>query len=160
MTHSDLRPARILRILSWLIAAWITWEFLYYEQFKLTGNPGSIEGVFQPLATWFGFPAQEKVIRLGVASLEITASILVLIYPTRVIGAFLAFGIMAGAIFFHTVGPIGIDPYGDGGKLFKEALVTLFAAGVILCIHRAEATALIRSLLRRVTGGPLAATAV
>src|SRR5919107_347668 len=74
-------------------------EFLWYEQYKLTGNVGSIDGVFQPLATWFGIPAHEKPIRLGVAILEILASVLVLVPLTRVLGALLALGIMSGAIF-------------------------------------------------------------
>ncbi len=33
---------RWARILSWLGAGWIAWEFGYYEQFKLTGNEGSV----------------------------------------------------------------------------------------------------------------------
>ena len=40
---------------------------------------------------------------------------------TRVLGAELAIGIMSGASFFHLVSPLGVDPYGDGGALFKEA---------------------------------------
>ena len=122
------RTDRILRWLAWPAAIWIAYEFLWYEQYKLTGNVGSIDGVFQPLANWFGIPAHEKPIRLGVAILEIIASVLVLIPRTRVLGAFLALGTMSGAIFFHTIGPIGIDPYGDGGRLFKEACFTWLMA--------------------------------
>jgi len=136
--------ARALRLVVWAAAAWIAWELLFYEQFKLTGDQGSIDGVFQPLANWFGIPAHEKPIRLGVAILEIIASILVLIPRTRVPGAALAFGLMSGAIFFHTIGPIGIDPYGDGGKLFKEACFTWAMAGLILYIERAEGLAMLR----------------
>ena len=144
-----LRPARIFRLVAWAAAAWIAWELLYYEQFKLTGNEGSIDGVFQPLATWFGIPAHEKPIRLGVASLEIVASVLVLIPRVRVWGAGLALGLMSGAIFFHTIGPIGIDPYGDGGTLFKEAVFTWTMAALILVIHRTEVLALLLPVLRR-----------
>ena len=146
------RPGRALHGVAWLAAGWIAWELLYYEQFKLTGNVGSIDGVFQPLADWFGIPAHEKPIRLGVAILEIVASVLVLIPRVRVWGAFLALGIMSGAIFFHTVGPIGIDPYGDGGKLFKEACFTWTMAALILVIHRAEVTAILRGLRARLPG--------
>jgi hypothetical protein len=59
---------------------------------------------------------------------------------------------MSGAIFFHTVGPIGIDPYGDGSRLFKEACFTWLMAVFILVAHREEAEALARralALLRR-----------
>lgn len=134
MTRLD--QSRPLRLLAWACAAWIAWELLYYEQFKLTGNIGSIDGVFQPLANWFGVPAHEKPIRLGVAGLEIVASVLVLIPPLRLWGALLAAGLMGGAIFFHTLGPIGIDPYGDGGRLFKEACLTFAAALLLVWLHR------------------------
>lgn len=139
-----LDKARLLRLACWAAAAWIAWELLYYEQYKLTGNEGSIDGVFQPLANWFGIPAHEKPVRLGVAILEIVAAILVLIPPVRVWGAALALGLMSGAIFFHVIGPIGIDPYGDGGKLFKEACFTWAMAALILWIQREDALALLR----------------
>ncbi len=128
----------LLRLVVWAAALWIAGEFLWYEQYKLTGNQGSIDGVFQPLADWFGIPAHEKPIRLGVASLEILSALLVLVPRTRLYGALLALGLMSGAIFFHTIGPIGIDPYGDGGGLFKEACFTWTMAALILAIQRDE----------------------
>ena len=134
---------RLSGLAVWAAAIWIAYEFLWYEQYKLTGNQGSIDGVFQPLANWFGIPAQEKPIRLGVAILEIVAAVLVLIPRTRIPGAALAFGLMSGAIFFHTIGPIGIDPYGDGGGLFKEACFTWAMAALILVLRREEARALL-----------------
>jgi uncharacterized membrane protein YphA (DoxX/SURF4 family) len=136
---------RLTALLAWAAALWIAGEFLWYEQYKLTGNVGSIDGVFQPLADWFGIPAHEKPIRLSVAVLEIIAAVLVLVPRSRVLGAGLALGIMSGAIFFHTIGPIGIDPYGDGGGLFKEACFTWAMAALILAIHRTE----IRTQLRQ-----------
>nr|WP_272877307.1 DoxX family protein [Neoroseomonas eburnea] len=107
----------------------------------MTGHPGSVDYIFQPLADWFGIPAYEKPFRLTVASLEIVASVLVLIPLTRVWGALLTIGLMSGAIFFHTIGLIGIDPYGDGGKLFKEAIFTSVMGVVVLCAHRQDAFA-------------------
>ena len=141
----------VQRLVVWAAAIWIAYEFLWYEQYKLTGNQGSIDGVFQPLANWFGIPAHEKPIRLGVAILEIIASILVLIPRTRIFGAALALGLMSGAIFFHTIGPIGIDPYGDGGGLFKEACFTWAMAALVLVLRREEVTAFLirRGLLPR-----------
>jgi uncharacterized membrane protein YphA (DoxX/SURF4 family) len=111
MTRTD----RMLRLAAWLPAIWIAYEFTFYQQYKLTGHPGSVDFIFQPLADWFGISAYEKPFRLGVASMEILASILVIIPLTRAWGGLLTMGIMSGAIFFHTIGPIGIDPYGDGG---------------------------------------------
>lgn len=68
---------------------------------------------------------------------------------TRMIGAALSLGTMSGAIFFHTVSPLGIDPYGDGGTLFKEAVFTWFMALLVLFAHRAEAVALLGWLRSR-----------
>jgi uncharacterized membrane protein YphA (DoxX/SURF4 family) len=132
------RTDRILRWLAWPAAIWIAYEFLWYEQYKLTGHPGSVEYIFQPLANWFGIPAYEKPFRLMVASLEILASILVLVPLTRAWGGLLTIGLMSGAIFFHTIGPIGIDPYGDGGRLFKEAIFTWCVGVLVAYAHRQE----------------------
>ena len=35
---------RALKLLAWAAAIWIAYEFLWYEQYKLIGNPGSVEG--------------------------------------------------------------------------------------------------------------------
>lgn len=124
--------------ISWLVAGWVAWEFLYYEQFKLNGAEGSIEGVFLPLARWIGMPALEPQLRWGVALLEIVASVLLINQPTRVWGAAMGAGILGGAIFLHVLGPIGIDPYDDGAQLFREA-VTCFALCLFLIYwHRAD----------------------
>lgn len=124
--------------LSWLAAGWIAWELLYYEQFKLNGAEGSIEGVFRPLANWFGLPNHEPAVRWGVALLEIVAATLVINQPSRWVGALMTLGLMSGAIFFHAIGPIGIDPYDDGATLFKEACFTWLVAIFLLVWHRDE----------------------
>jgi uncharacterized membrane protein YphA (DoxX/SURF4 family) len=128
---------RAARIASWLAAGWIAWEFGYYLQYKLTGHPGSVH-LFSILSAWLGTPGGEKPFRIFVSVQEIVAAVLVLLPWTRVPGAALSFGTMAGAIFFHTVSPLGIDPYGDGGVLFKEAVFTLGMAALILVLHRHE----------------------
>jgi uncharacterized membrane protein YphA (DoxX/SURF4 family) len=128
------RPARVV---SWLAAGWIAWELGFYEQFKLTGNEGSVH-LFTILSNWLGTPGGEKPFRLFVGVQEIVALVLVMLPWTRVPGAALSFATMAGAIFFHTVSPLGIDPYGDGGVLFKEAVFTLAMSALILLLHRHE----------------------
>ena len=129
----------LISAVSWLAAGWIAWEFFYYEQFKLNAAEGSVEGVFQPLANWFGVPDQEPFVRWSVALLEIAAATLVLNQPTRWFGALMTMGLMGGAIFFHTIGPIGIDPYNDGAMLFKEACFTFVIASVLAVLHRGDA---------------------
>ena len=128
---------RWARIASWLGAGWIAWEFGYYEQFKLTGNEGSVH-LFTILSDWLGTPGGEKPFRLFVGIQEIVAAVLVMLPWTRLPGAVLSLLTMAGAIFFHTVSPLGIDPYGDGGVLFKEAVVTLGVAALLVVLHRHE----------------------
>ena len=76
-------------------------------------------------------------------------SILLLIPRTRLPGALLTLAIMSGAIFFHVVSPLGIDPYGDGGALFKEACWSWLSAAILLAIYRRELAALIAGLMAR-----------
>ncbi len=134
---------RTLKLLTWPAALFIAGILLWYEQFKLTGNQGSVE-LFQTLADWLFIPSYEKPFRLGVAIAEIAASVLVVIPATRVAGAAFALAIMSGAIFFHVASPLGIDPYRDGGVLFKQACAVWACAAFILFAYRAEAGALVR----------------
>src|SRR3954453_10351551 len=96
---------RIHRLLTWPAAFYIAGILLWYEQYKLTGNPGSV-WLFTVLSDWLFIHGYEKPFRLSVASAEIIASLLVLVPLTRVYGAALAFCIMSGAIFFHTLSPL------------------------------------------------------
>jgi hypothetical protein len=129
----------------WLLALWIAYIFVWYLQYKFTGADGSV-WLFTVLTDWLGVPGYEKSMRIGVGSAELLAAILVLIRRTQVLGAALSAGIMAGAIFFHVVSPLGIDPYDDGGVLFKEACLVLLAALGILWLRRDEALDLARHL--------------
>jgi hypothetical protein len=141
------------RFLPWVLALYIAYIFLWYLQFKFTGGEGSV-WLFTVLTDWLGLHGHEKAMRIGTGSAELAASVLLLIPPAQVLGAALASGIMAGAIFFHLVSPLGIDPYQDGGELFREA-VTVFACGlVILALRRDEALAWLRCVppLARLVG--------
>jgi len=135
----------ILRLLTWPAALGIAGILLWYEQFKLTGNPGSVYP-FTVLSDWLFISGYEKPFRLAVAAAEIPASVLMVLPFTRMLGAAFALGIMSGAIFFHLARPLGIDPYDDGGSLFKEACAVWLAAAFVLFVRRAEAIALITRL--------------
>lgn len=143
------RGACIGRLLTWPAALFIAGILLWYEQYKLTGHPGSVH-LFTVLTDWLFIHGYEKPFRLGVGSAEIIASILVVIPATRMLGAAGALALMSGAIFFHVVSPLGIDPYDDGGQLFKEACAVWASAAFILLVYRAEAVA----LLARLRPGP------
>jgi len=136
MTRTRIDHA--LKLLSWPAAFYIAYILLWYQQYKLTGNEGSVY-LFNILADWLHIHGYEKPFRLAVASAEIVASVLVLVPVTRVYGGALALCIMSGAIFFHTVSPLGTDPYGDGGVLFHEALAVWLCAAFVLVAYRHEA---------------------
>ena len=144
---------RILKLLTWPAALFIAYILLWYEQYKLTANPGSTY-LFTVLTDWLGFHGHEKFMRIGVGSAELVASVLVLIPPTRLPGALLAAAIMGGAVFFHLVSPLGIDPYHDGAILFTEACETLLAALFIVAVYREDMLRLWRnrSVLTRTAG--------
>ena len=141
--------ARIHRLLTWPAAFYIAGILLWYEQYKLTGNPGSV-WLFTVLSDWLFIHGYEKPFRLFVAGMEIAASVLVVIPYTRLWGATLALGVMSGAIFFHLVSPLGVDPYHDGGALFKEACTVWLCAAFILLSYRADARTTITGLLGRI----------
>jgi len=121
--------ARIRLGLAWLAAAWIAFEFTWYQQYKLAGPTL----VFDRLSDWSGIP--EMPFRLFVSGLEIVATVLVLIPRTQAFGGLFSMGIMGGAILFHLFTPLGVDPYEDGGNLFKEACFT-FAMGAVSVVAR------------------------
>ena len=138
---------RALRLLTWPAALFIAGTLLWYEQYKLTGNQGSVY-LFTILSDWLFIHGYEKPFRLFVGTMEIVASVLVVIPATRVLGAAFSLGIMSGAIFFHLASPLGIDPYNDGGALFKEAIEVWLCALFILAVRRADAVILARRVLR------------
>lgn len=139
------RGNRIAKLLTWPAALFIAGILLWYEQYKLPGHPGSVH-LFTILSDWLGIPGYEKPFRLFVAIAEIIASVMVLVPRTRLLGAVGALALMSGAIFFHTVSPLGIDPYGDGGQLFKEACGVWLCAAYIIWAYRAEAKTVIQGL--------------
>ena len=139
---------RIHRLLTWPAALYIAGILLWYEQYKLTGNEGSV-WLFTVLTDWLHLHGHEMAMRLFVAIMEIAASILVVLPWTRMWGAALALGVMSGAIFFHVVSPLGIDPYHDGGALFKEACTVWLCAAFTLLSYRQEAIAVVRGIISR-----------
>lgn len=127
----------------WLGAVYIAFIFLWYEQYKLFGAEGSVD-LFTTLTDWAGFHGHEKFMRIGVASCEIIASIVVLTPPVQGLGAIGALMLMSGAMFFHLATPLGTDPYGDGGILFKEACSVWTTAWVVLFWRRGQVAAIAR----------------
>ena len=143
-----LNTDRALKLFAWVPALYAAHIMLWYEQFKLNGAEGSVM-LFQTIADWIGIGGYEPAFRLTVAWAEIVASVLLINTGSRMFGALLTMGIMSGAIFFHVASPLGIDPYNDGGALFKEAVMTWLSAAIILAVYRVELRALVAGQLAR-----------
>jgi uncharacterized membrane protein YphA (DoxX/SURF4 family) len=103
-----------------LIAVVILVQTLY---FKFTGAEESVY-IFTTLGI-------EPYGRIGSGIVELIASILILIPRTTIIGAFLGFGTMFGAIFSH-IFALGIIVKDDGGTLFALAIVTLTCCLILI----------------------------
>lgn len=103
-----------------LIAVVILMQTLY---FKFTGAEESVY-IFTKLGI-------EPYGRIGSGIVELIASILILIPRTTIIGAFLGFGTMIGAIFSH-IFALGIIVKNDGGTLFALAIVTLTCCLILI----------------------------
>jgi uncharacterized membrane protein YphA (DoxX/SURF4 family) len=106
-----------------LIAAAIMLQTLF---FKFTAAPESVY-----IFTTIGM---EPVGRIGIGVLELLASALILFPKTTALGALLALGLMAGAIYFHLT-KLGIVVQQDGGQLFFYAVLVLLSSAALLIIY-------------------------
>ena len=66
---------------------------------------------------------------------------------TRKLGAAMALALMTTPIFFHVSSPLGIDPYGDSGVLFKQACDVWLSSVIFVLIRRREGIALVAQYL-------------
>ena len=115
--------------LSWVLqlaAAGILLQTLF---FKFTGAEESVY-IFTTLGA-------EPWGRIGSGIAELIASALLLVPATAPLGAVMALGVMAGAIFSH-LAVLGIEVQGDGGLLFGLALVVFACSAMVIAIRRAQ----------------------
>ena len=123
------RLSRTQAGLSWvaqLVVAGILLQTLF---FKFTGAEESVY-IFSTLGA-------EPWGRIGSGVAELVAAGLLLYPPTAAIGAFVAIGLMTGALLSHLLF-IGIEVRGDGGLLFALAVVVLAASAIVLYLRRAQ----------------------
>jgi len=148
-------------IVSWLITGWMCYIFLGSLPYKFTGHPHT-QHIFGTIGDWLGGfagPAVGDLFRnfgaFVVGGFELLTAI-VLLLPillwvlskmtrsffgvTRrrfhMIGGLMASAVMAGAVFFHLVSPLGIDVNNDGGSLFYAALSILILGLVLFGINQ------------------------
>ena len=119
-------PALVVSWVCRIAAAVILLQTLY---FKFTGAPESVY-IFTKvgLEPWGRYAS-------GVA--ELFAALLLLFPRTAWLGAFIAAGVMIGAIGSHLT-KLGIVVQDDGGLLFALALAVFISALVTRVIHRRQ----------------------
>jgi hypothetical protein len=121
-------------IAAW-VAAIIMLQTLY---FKFTASPESVY-----IFTRMGL---EPYGRIGAGIAEALASLLLVLPRTRIYGAILGIGVMAGALLSHLT-KLGIVVMDDGGYLFILCLIVLIACLVCLWIERVKIKLLIAHAL-------------
>jgi uncharacterized membrane protein YphA (DoxX/SURF4 family) len=116
-------------LLSWALQLAVAAILLQTLFFKFTGAAESVY-IFTTLGL-------EPWGRIGSGVVELIAAILLLVPRTVTLGALLALGTIAGAIFSHLT-KLGIVVQDDGGLLFILALAVFFGSALILLIRRHE----------------------
>lgn len=128
-----------LKIFTWtlkVLAALIMLQTLY---FKFSAAPQSVH-----LFTILGM---EPWGRIGIGSLELVASILILIPRTTGFGALMGVGLMAGAIFFH-ITKLGIEFDGDY-ILFIYAVITFVCSSILVVLYKNQLLSLAGAILKK-----------
>jgi len=152
---------KIIRpLLSWVIVAWMCFNFLISLPYKFTKHPDT-QHIFGTIGDWIGSFVGDSIGTLFadfggyvIGSFELVTSI-VLLLPillwiisklsgsffgvTRrrfhMIGGLMASAVMAGAVFFHLFSPLGIEVLNNGvsddGALFSVA-ASITILGIIL----------------------------
>jgi len=127
MTSSPMTTT--LQVVSWscrIIAAFILLQTLF---FKFSAAPESVYIFTKVGAEPWG--------RIGSGVVELIAAVLLLTPRFVWLGAFLALGVMAGAILSHLT-LLGIEVMGDKGELFALAVVVFLCSAVALYLHRSQ----------------------
>lgn len=123
--------------------------FLDSLRFKFTDHPKT-QVIFGKLDAWatslgvpglFGHTGLFSQYVIGTGELFASALLLIGLIPGFVrlnsLGAAIGFAVMTGAVSFHTLTPLGIDPNNDGGGLFAAA-VTIWLTTAVLLAWRAK----------------------
>lgn len=118
-----------VRIFSWtcrLTAAIILLQTLF---FKFSAAPESVYIFTKVGAEPWG--------RIGSGVVELMAAVLLLTPRFVWAGAFLALGVMTGAILSHLI-VLGIEVQGDKGLLFALAVIVFVISVITLILHRSQ----------------------
>jgi len=155
----------VIAVVSWVIVTWICYVFLSSLPFKFTQHADT-QHIFGTIGNWLGTflgtgfgSLFSQFGAFVVGGFELLTSV-VLLTPILLwlkslatkqafgkarirchqIGGLMAFMVMAGAVFFHLVSPLGIEVLhegeSDGGSLFKAAVSILILGIVLFVINR------------------------
>ena len=150
------RP-RLMARLPWVLATLVAIVFVQSLFFKFT-NSFETRHIFGTIGEWMGAIGLPGFVASGFAAyggyaigtVELLASILLLIRKTQPLGALIGFGVISGAIFFHLFTPLGVSVVineageQDGGQLFAMAVAVFFATAIIMWLRRSELAAYLR----------------
>jgi hypothetical protein len=131
---------KIKHILSWVLRIGIAIIFLQTLFFKFTAHPDSVY-IFSQLGI-------EPYGRIAVGIMELITSALILIPRTKLLGIFLSFGTIGGAIFSHFL-VLGTEVKGDSGGLFTLALIVLAACISLFILYKNEFISTISKFIKK-----------
>lgn len=157
-----MNKEKFMHYLPWGLALFIGFVFVQSLFFKFS-NSFETQHIFGTIGLWMEGIGFLKFAAAGFAAyggytigtIELMATILILIRKTQVFGAALAFGVISGAIFFHLLTPLGVSVIineagdRDGGQLFAMAVLVFLSAATIVYLRRADLSALLGKSGRR-----------
>ena len=149
--------AKVMHYLPWALAIFVAIVFVQSLFFKFT-NSFETQHIFTTIGDWMGSIGLPAFIASGLAawggytvgSVELIASILLIMRRTQALGALIGFFVISGAIFFHLFTPLGvsvvIDEAGnrDGGQLFALAVGVFISTILIMWLRRGESAEYLR----------------
>ena len=141
--------ARLRAGLPWILAIFIAVIFIQSLFFKFS-NSFETQHIFTSIGRWMEgigplqFFAASFAAYGGytIGTVELIASILLLLRRTQKLGASIAFCVISGAIFFHLFTPLGVSVVinesgdRDGGQLFTLAVLVWISSLIILWLRR------------------------
>ncbi len=149
--------ARVMRYLPWALAIFVAIVFVQSLFFKFT-NSFETRHIFTTIGDWMAAVGLPAFIASGfgawggyaTGSVELVASVLMIIRKTQSLGALIGFVVISGAIFFHLFTPLGVSVVvneagdRDGGQLFAMAVGVFLSTIGIMWLRRNELAGYLR----------------
>lgn len=144
-----MNKEKFMHYLPWGLAVFIAIVFVQSLFFKFS-NSFETQHIFGTIGEWMAGVGFLEFAAAGfaayggytVGTVELIASILLLLKKTQAIGAAIAFAVISGAIFFHLFTPLGVSVVineagdRDGGQLFAMAVLVWIFSLVIVWLRR------------------------